>query len=682
MTKNLFSGVEDDIKSLKEQLSYHNEQYYTHDNPQISDAEYDALFRKLLELEKAFPQLVTADSPTQKVGAKTLKEFKQVAHKNRLYSLDNATSDGALLSFENKIKRFLKLPEDIQIEYVCELKIDGIAIALTYENKKLIQGATRGDGKTGEDITENLKTVKSIPNEVDIDFIETRGEIFMPYSVFEKLNQERQTANQPLFANPRNAAGGSLRQLDSDITRKRSLEAFIYTGIIPENSPLKINTHQQMLQTLKELGFNTNPNHRKVNNIQEVITYCNEWETKRHSLPYATDGVVVKVNDLKMQKDLGFTSHNPRWAIAYKYPEETAETTLLDIEINVSRTGALNPTAVLEPVRLAGSTVSRASLHNFDEIERLDVRIGDRVLVKKAAEIIPKVIKVVDTDKRPADREKFIIPDTCPFCGSNTFKKDGEVAFYCSNSESCINQIKERLYYWVSKDAMDIDGVGVSLIEQMVEKKLIESPVDLYRLTYEDIATLDRTGDKSIKNILNAIEKSKSQPFSRVLTSLGIPYVGKETALLIIDSFNDIESLKNASIEELSSIDGIGEKIAQSVKLFFTSQKNIELINKLSELGIHLKENRQTESSYTKILNGKTFVLTGTLSSMGRTDAAEKIKALGGKVTSSVSKNTDFVVAGDKAGSKLSKAQDLGIKVLSENEFVKLLQDAIEQGEQ
>lgn len=677
MTRNLFSSVEDKIKELRAEINRHNDLYYTQDKPEITDAEYDALFKELLELEKVSPDPIPSDSPTQKVGAKTLKEFNQITHKNRLYSLDNATSPDALRKWEEKIKRYLNIDAETEIEYVCELKIDGIAIALTYKNGMFSQGATRGDGKIGEDITTNLKTVKCIPHKIDVNYLETRGEIYMSYPTFEKINKQKEAAGEEPFANPRNASGGSLRQLDPEVTRSRELEAFIYTGIFNETNTIKINSHHEMLQYLKKLGFKVNDNHRKVPNIQGVIDFCNEWETKKENLPYATDGVVVKVNDLKMQKDLGFTSHSPRWAIAFKFPEETAETTLNDIDINVSRTGILTPTAVLEPVKLAGSTVSRASLHNFDEIERLNIRIGDKVLIKKAAEIIPKVIKVVYS--KP-DSKPFEIPTKCPFCDSNVYKKEGEVAIYCSNTETCINRTKEKIAYWASKDAMDIDGVGESLVEEMVEKELITQAIDLYELKYEDVSKLDRMGEKRITNILNAIEKSKYQPYHRVLTALGMPYVGKETAQLIINQLSDIESLKNASIEELSNIDGVGDKIAQSIKAFFENENNRALIEKLSQLGFKLNEDRQIDTGYNTIFKDETFVLTGTLPTMSRAEASDTIKSYGGKVTSSISKKTSYVLAGEKAGSKLTKAEQLGVTILSEETFKELIREKLNKG--
>ena len=673
MTQNLFTTHEKRIKELREEIKRHNDLYYNQDNPEISDAEYDALFKELVALEKSFPNLITKDSPTQTVGAKIQEGFKNVVHKNRLYSLANATSQADLINWENKIKKLLKFDTDNVIEYVCELKIDGIALALTYKSGEFFMGATRGDGKVGEDITANLKTIKSIPTNVNIDFIELRGEVYMPKSTFEKLNEEREQSGEQLFANPRNAAGGSLRQLNSNITAKRGLEVFIYTGILPDNSDNKITDHLSMLNYLKKLGFVVNPELRKVSGIQGVIDYCNEWEEKRHQLPYATDGIVVKVNDINLQKALGFTSHSPRWAIAFKYPEETAETIIKKIEINVGRTGTLNPTAILEPVRLAGSTVSKATLHNADEIARLDIREGDKVLVKKAAEIIPKVIKVVDTSNRPANSKPFEYPTVCPFCGSKVIRNEGEAAYYCSNPTSCSNQIKEKMIYWVSKDAMDIDGLGESLVSKMVDLKILQDPSDLYKLTYKDLSAIERMGEKSINNIITAIYDSKSRPFSRLLAGLGIRFVGKETAEILANSFNDISEIQNASLEKLSSIDGIGNKIAQSILDYFSNKQNQNLIEELKKHGLNLKNTGQFTQTGTKILSGKTFVLTGTLDSMERSKAAEIIKSLGGKVSSSVSGNTSYVLAGDKAGSKLVKAKELGIPILSENEFLELI---------
>lgn len=672
MQTNLFqvNPTEARIKELQEQIRYHNDQYYNKDNPQISDAEYDKLFQELKQLEEDNPQFITPDSPTQKVGAEPSSNLKQVIHENRLYSLANATSSKDLKNWEKRIRRAAKLDEEKIIDYVCELKIDGIAVALTYKNGKFIQGATRGDGKVGEDITPNLQTISSIPETIDTKELQVRGEVFLPYKTFEKLNQEKEKNGENLFANPRNAAGGSLRQLDPEITRQRQLEMFAYAGILPENA--NIYTHFEMLQLLEDNGFKVNKYRAKVDSIDNVIKFCEEWEEKRLNLDYATDGIVIKVNDIKLQQELGFTSHSPRWAIAYKYPEETAETELKDIEINVSRTGALNPTAVLRPVRIAGSTVSRASLYNFDEIERLDIRVGDKVIVKKAAEIIPKVVKVVEKETRSADSKPYVPPTECPICGGPVVKEENGVALYCKNFENCISQTREKLYYWVSKDGMDIDGVGESLVDELVANAMINNPSDLYTLTYEDLAKLPRKKEKSINNILNAIEESKKQPFERVLASLGIRFVGRETAELLATSFYSIEELKEARFEEISAINGIGDRIAESVKTFLSSEKALQEINTLKELGINFKKTGQKAPEESKILSGKTFVLTGTLTELTREDAKEIIKKLGGKVSSSVSKKTDYVLAGEKAGSKLTKANELGVNVLSEQDFLNL----------
>jgi DNA ligase (NAD+) len=671
MAENLFSQAEKRIKELRKEIEYHNDLYYNKNNPEISDEEYDALFRELKELEESFPQFKSDDSPTQKVGAKPeTNEFKSVKHKQRMYSLTNVTSEQELKKWETRIRKMANLDKDKVIEYICELKIDGIAIALSYDQRRLILGATRGNGEVGEDITPNIKTIHNIPKEIDIKQIELRGEVFMSRTSFDKTNKDREKQGKPKFANPRNAAGGSLRQLDPRVTAKRNLDIYVYSGILPEDLNKDIKTHEEMLKRLQKLGFKVNENYRKVRNVEEVLAYCNEWEDKRDKLDYATDGVVVKVNDFKLQEELGYTSHSPRWAMAYKYAEETAITTLKKIEINVSRTGALNPTAVLEPVHLAGTKVSRATLHNADEIERLDAREGDKVVVKKAAEIIPKIVRVVKSE-RPQGTKPYKFPDTCPHCNSKTVRKD--VTFYCEYPEKCVSVLKEKLSYWVSKDAMDVDGVGEQLIDQFVNNGLVNSPADLYSLNYDELIKLDRLGDKSVKNILNAIADSKERPFSRLLAAFGIRFVGKDTAELITSRFNAIDELMNASIEEISSINGIGEKIAGSIVEYFKDKENQQFISRLKDLGLPLKNDGQKDEESNKILIDKTFVLTGKLSSYTRSEASKLIKNLGGNVTSSVSGNTDYLVAGEDPGSKLDNAHELGVKVLSEEDFCQMI---------
>ncbi|MBE7711458.1 MAG: NAD-dependent DNA ligase LigA [Cyanobacteria bacterium SIG31] len=651
------------INKIKEEINKHNYNYYVLDNPTISDFEYDSLFTELKELEASHPELITPDSPTQRVGGISTK-FEEYKHKYRLYSLDNTYNEDELRKWYERVKK--ECTGDVDL--VCELKIDGLAIALTYKNGVFTTGVTRGDGIVGENITQNLKTIKAIPlrlfKEADI---EVRGEIYMPKSSFEKLNEENKEKGEKLFANPRNAAAGSLRQLDSSITAQRDLSMFSYTAIV-ENGDFSPKTHWDSIQYIKDLGFKTNPNIRLVKDIEGAIEFCKEWETKRFDLDYATDGVVIKVNRLDYQNELGFTSRAPKWATAFKFPPEEMTTKLLDIELGVGKTGAVTPVAVLEPVNLAGSVVSRASLHNFDEIERLDIRIGDYVLIKKAAEIIPKVIKVVDSDVHE-DLTKYIVPELCPECESKLVTREGEVNLYCSNPE-CPSIIKAKLEYWVSKEAMDIDNIGPSVIGQLYSLNMVKTPVDLYKLTYEDFLKLDLVKEKSATNMFNSIQNSKTKPLSRFITALSIRHVGKETAEILVNEFSSIERLKNATIEELAKVEGIGEKIALSIFEFFHTQENINMIEEFLSLGFNF-----TESNLLKTyeLSGKTFVLTGTLESMTRDEAGEKIKMKGGKTSSSVSKNTSFVVAGASPGSKLDKAEKLGVIILNEDEFIKLL---------
>lgn len=654
------------LKYLRDTINKANYLYYVEDNPTLSDFEYDELFRELKKLEEENPLFVTPDSPTQRVGsAKKQSSFAEVKHKYRLYSLDNSNN------YEDLEKWYERVQKEVgDVDLVCELKIDGLAIALTYNQGFFTQGVTRGDGIYGENITENLKCVKAIPLKISKPYnLEVRGEIYMPKTSFEKLNEENLMNGEKIFANPRNAASGSIRQLDPTVTAKRDLSIFVYTPILEniENAP---KSHYESLMLLKDLGFKINPNIRKVKNIQEAIEYCKEWEYKRFDLDYATDGVVIKVDNFAYQNELGFTARAPKWATAFKFPPEEVNTKLLDIETdNVGKTGAITPVAVLEPVLLAGSTVSRASLHNFDEIKRLDVRIGDTVLIKKAAEIIPKVIKHVDSEEHDS-LPVYVAPTKCPSCGSDLVVPEGEVNLYCPNSFGCSGQAKSRLEYWVSKEAMDIDFVGPSVIEQLYEKNMVKTPADFYKLTQQDFMQLDLVKEKSAYNMYNSIQQSKDRPLSKFITALSIRHVGKETAELLANHFQSLENLQNATVEEISQIDGIGDKIAKSIKDFFTQPYNLELIKNLIYLGVQPKHKMVVQST---VLNSKTFVLTGTLSTMGRSEASDKIKQLGGKTSSSVTKKTDFVVAGENAGSKLTKAQELGITILSEDEFLKMI---------
>ena len=647
------------IDFLKEELNKYAYNYYVLDNPLISDFEYDKLFSELKEIEDAHPELITPDSPTQRVGGIS-SSFAEVKHKYRLYSLDNTYNYDELKKWYERVSKEC----GYNVDLVCELKIDGLAIALNYKDGIFIEGATRGDGIAGEEITQNLKTIKAIPLKLfQKADIAVRGEIYMPISSFEKLNKETEKP----FANPRNAAAGSLRQLDSTVTAKRDLSMFTYTAII-EKAECEPKTHWDSLQYIKKLGFKTNPNIRLVKDIDGAIEFCKEWENKRFSLDYATDGVVIKVNNFACQRELGFTSRAPKWATAFKFPPEEISTKLLNIELGIGKTGAVTPVAILEPVLLAGSTVARASLHNFDEIKRLDIRIGDRVLIKKAAEIIPKVIKIVETPEHE-QLPVYEPPAYCPECGYKLETREGEVNLYCVN-EKCPSVLKAKLEYWVSKEAMNIDFIGPSVISQLFALNLVKAPQDFYKLTEADFLKLDLVKEKSASNMYNSIQLSKSQPLSRFITALSIRHVGKETAEILTGAFPTLETLMSANKDALAETEGIGEKIAQSIYEFFHNEENKKMLEEFKKLGFEF-ENRNLKR--TAELAGNTFVLTGTLQTMTRDEAGDKIKAKGGKVSSSVSKKTSYVIAGENPGSKLDKAKDLGVIILNEQDFLKMI---------
>lgn len=658
--------IQERIEFLKDEINKSNHKYYVEENPYLSDYEYDQMFAELKELEDKFPMFRTEDSPTQRVGSVSEKFFSHT-HKYRLYSLDNTYNAEELRAwYERVCKEY-----EQELELVCELKIDGLAIALTYEQGKFVLGVTRGDGITGENITQNLKTIKAIPLKLFEDkTLEVRGEIYMPKSSFEKLNEEALANGEKVFANPRNAASGSLRQLDSSITAKRDLSMFTYTGIFENAEDKDIKTHYDGMMKLKELGFKINPNIRLVKDIQGAIDFCNEWETKRFDLDYATDGVVIKVNNIAIQKDLGFTARAPKWATAFKFPPEEVSTKLLDIELNAGKTGVITPVAVLEPVLLAGSTVARASLHNFDEIKRLDIRIGDTVLIKKAAEIIPKVIKVMDSDIHDS-LPVYQAPTVCPACGSALVEREGEVGLYCANS-LCPQIMCAKIEYWASKEAMDIDKVGPALIQQLYEKKFISNFADLYKLTMQDFMQLDLVKEKSAFNIYTSIQESKNRPLNRLITALGIRHVGKETADILAGEFPSLDFLKDATLEQLANVEGVGEIIAKTIYEFFRDENNLKLIDELKELGINPQAKAKAKSDK---LAGMTFVLTGTLQNMTRDEASEIIKSHGGKTSSSVSKKTSYVLAGENAGSKLDKALSLGVIILTEDDFLGMIKE-------
>ncbi|OGI20770.1 MAG: hypothetical protein A3B68_09545 [Candidatus Melainabacteria bacterium RIFCSPHIGHO2_02_FULL_34_12] len=666
------------IEELRKKLHRWNHAYYVLDNPEVDDAVYDAVMRELIELEKKYPELVTPDSPSLRIGTEPVSIFKKVTHKTPLYSLDNAVSFEELEEWEERIFRVLGGKQDI--DYVCEMKIDGLAVALTYKDSLLTLGATRGDGDVGEDVTNNIKTIKSIPlilNKSVNGLLEVRGEVFMPIKSFEKLNNEQKEKEEKIFANPRNAASGSLRQYDSRITANRDLDIFIYAGVWDAcviASPLARNdrlptTHWESLQMLYELGFKINKTSKLCHNLKEVRDFCNVWYEKKRELPYAIDGVVIKVNNLSLHEELGFTAKSPRWAIAYKYPPEEAKTKVLSISCDVGRTGALTPVANLEPVLLAGTVVKRASLHNQDIIDKLDVREGDIVTVRKAGEIIPEVVEV-DKEKRHHKKEKYKLPSKCPVCHSRIEREEDESALRCVNF-NCPAQVQRRIDHWCSRDAMDVDGVGESLIEQLFKNKLINDPIDLYFLKQKDLEELERMAEKSATNAITSIQNSKNRTLDRLIYAFGIRHVGKTIAELLSSRIHSIEELSDASLDELIKIDGIGPKIAKSIVDYFSTTYSKQMIEKLKKAGIkpEVKKIKRKESE----ISGKTLVVTGILESLTRNEAEELIKNHGARAASSISRNTDYLVCGSDPGSKLTKAKEFGIPVLTEQEFLKLV---------
>lgn len=647
------------IEELKAEITKHNKAYYEQDAPTISDFEYDELFRELKKLEELYPEYATADSPTQKVGSNVSDKFKEIKHKYRLYSLDNSNNFEDLKRWYERIQK--EYPSET-INAVSELKIDGLACALSYKNGILTTGATRGDGIVGEIITDNIKQIKNIPQKLtDPINIEVRGEVYMPVTSFEKLNEKQRENGGKEFANPRNAAAGSLRQDNAEITGQRDLRFFAYAAVFPDgNSP---KTHYEILQLLKKEGFTVNENAKFHNNVASIEEYCKYWEFERQKLDYATDGIVVKLNDVSKQNELGYTARAPKWATAFKFPPEEIETELLDIELSVGKTGALTPVAILTPVQLAGTIVKRASLHNFDEIERLHINIGDKVVIKKAAEIIPKVIKKANPD---SDNGIYPTPTNCPCCNAPLVKPEGEVVLYCSNTKTCPAQIKGKIEFWCSKDGMDIDGLGEAIVDDAVEKGIIKDIADIYNLTEEDLMKLDLIKEKSAQNLLKSISDSKNRSLKRFLTSLSIKLVGKETAELIANEFLTLDKVQNATKEALVEIDGVGEKVAESVVEFFKDDDNKKLLEKLHDFGV-IPQSADSEKVSDKFKN-LTFVITGTLSKP-RSDYEAIIKSMGGKVSSSVSKKTSYVLCGENPGSKFDKATSLGVIIIDENSF-------------
>ncbi|MBU8855061.1 DNA ligase [Priestia megaterium] len=657
-----FETAKSRVQELRDLLNQYGYEYYVLDQPSVPDAEYDKLMNKLIEIEESFPELKTADSPTQRIGGQVLDAFEKVQHQTSMLSLGNAFNEEDLRDFDRRVRQAV----GDEFSYVCELKIDGLAVSLRYEDGYLVLGATRGDGTTGENITENLKTIRSIPLRIKEPLsMEVRGEAFMPRKSFEALNEAKMERDEVPFANPRNAAAGSLRQLDPKIAAKRNLDIFVYA--MTDTGELEIDSHSESLNLLDELGFKTNKERQTCETIDDVIAYIESWQTQRPELSYDIDGIVVKVDSFDQQAELGTTAKSPRWAIAYKFPAEEVVTKLVNIELTVGRTGVITPTAILEPVQVAGTTVQRASLHNEDLIREKDIRIGDYVVVKKAGDIIPEVVNVIE-EKRTGEEQEFTMPTHCPECESELVRLEGEVALRCINP-SCPAQIREGLIHFVSRNAMNIDGLGEKVISQLFREQLIKDVADIYTLTKQQLIELERMGEKSADNLISAIEASKENSLERLLFGLGIRHVGAKAAKTLAQHFETIDKLTKATYDELVAINEIGAKMADAIVAYFTQEEVQELIHELKEYGVNLTYKGPkliSVENVDSVFAGKTVVLTGKLEQLSRNEAKAQIEALGGKVTGSVSKKTDLVVAGEEAGSKLTKANELEIEVWDE----------------
>ncbi len=659
------------IDELSEQLSYHNYRYYVLDSPVISDEQYDAMLVELEQLEEQFPEFRTPDSPTQRIGAQPSEQFATVEHAVPMLSLDKSFDEDELVEFDRRLKRHLRIDETDPIAYVCELKIDGLAVSLLYQDGVLVQGATRGDGRRGEDITANLRTIRSVPLRLQGDpppVIEARGEVYLPIREFERINAERAAADEPLFANPRNCAAGSVRQLDPSITASRRLDIFCYgTGRV---EGVSFASHSEELELLRTLGCKVNPNVQSVASIEEAREYCLGWVDRRGELEYAVDGVVVKADLVALQEQAGSTSHGPRWATAYKFAAVEAETVVRDIEVTVARTGQLTPVAVMEPVFVDGSTVSRAILHNEDEVARKDVRIGDHVIIRKAGDVIPEVVRSLP-ERRSGDEQPFSMPANCPVCGAEVERAEGESATRCPNL-NCPARRLSLLLHWGGRQAMDIDGLGDAIAAQLLDRGLVDRPEDLYRLTVEQVEGLERMARKSAQNLIAAIEASKGRGLERLIFALAIMHVGRTAAARLTEYFASLREIADASAEELEQVPDIGPKIAQSIVSYFARPENADLPERLEAAGIDARRH-EPEAGAGTALAGLTFVFTGALEQMTRPQAEKMVMNLGGRATSSVSKNTDYVVAGPGAGSKLEKARDLEVAVLTEEEFLAMV---------
>jgi DNA ligase (NAD+) len=664
--------IKKEIEQLKKKIRYHNYRYYVLNQPEISDFEFDSLLNKLKDIEEKYPEIRDPYSPTMRVGGEPLEGFSHVTHEPPMLSLDNTYDEKELKEFEQRVLRNLENKIG-KIEWVIEQKIDGVAVSLEYENGKFIRGSTRGDGVVGDDITQNLKTVKSLPLELlnggeKYSRLEVRGEVFMPNSSFLKLNKEKEEKEEQLFANPRNAAAGTLKNLDPRVVAERNLDIYIHSyGTLPED----IKTHREALDILGKVGFKVIPLREVRSSIEDSKDLIKEWNVKRFKLSYQTDGLVFKINSLKMREILGSTSKSPRWAVAFKFPAERKVTRLNDIKVSIGRTGIATPIAMLEPVFVAGTTVSRASLFNKDEIERKDIRVGDKVFIEKGGDIIPHVVGV-NKDARDGSEKKFKFPDKCPVCGETLVRPEGEVYYRCINV-GCPSQVKKSILHYGCRDGMDIEGLGEVLVDQLVEKNLVSNYADLYYLKQDDIEELERMGEKSAENLLKGIEDSKKRLFDRLVFSLGIPFVGTYNAKLIAKEFPSIDKLKDATCEALLEIKGIGENTATSVVSFFKNKKNLSVIEKLKKAGVSMEGKAKKEEKLP--FSGKSFVFTGELENYSRREAQDLVESLGARAVNSVSKNTDYVVAGENPGSKFENAKKLGVKVIGEEEFLKIISE-------
>ena len=658
--------IQEEIFKLVSLLNKYSYEYYVEDNPQITDTEYDTLYKQLEKLEEKYPELILENSPTQRVGDRVLDEFEKITHKIPMLSLSNTFSTEDLIDFDARVS---KLVSGENVEYICELKIDGLAISINYDNGKLVSAATRGDGTVGEDVTENIKTIFSIPKVLkDKKSFEVRGEVYLPKKSFNILNKEREENNEVLFANPRNAAAGSLRQLDSKITAKRRLSAFIYS-IVGDDS---IGSQESALNTAKEYELPVNPNFKLCKSIDEVIDYINYWTEHKQDLPYDIDGIVIKVNSYNLQEEIGYTQKSPRWATAYKFPEEELATKLLDVELSVGRTGIITPVAILDPIVISGSTVSKASLHNKDIIDELDIHIGDMVVVKKAGEIIPKVVRVIK-ELRAEGTTKYQMPSICPSCHQETYVKDNDPFTRCKNLD-CPDQNIRRIIHFASRDALNIEGLGDKVVATLYDKGIIGHTIDLYSLDREKLIALERMGEKSVDNLLNAIEKSKESSLDKVIYALGILNVGKKAGKILAEKYLNLSNFMNATLEELINLDDVGQITAESILDYLSDDNNIKFIKDLISIGMD-PQYEINEVKTNNIFSGKTVVLTGKLVELTRNEAKDFLEKNGAKVTGSVTSKTDLVIAGEKAGSKLAKAEQLGIEVINEEQFASMVRE-------